>query len=173
MSDWLHHLAIMIILTFVPTFELRASIPYGIIVLDDRVHWALVAALCMAANIALAPLVWLFVHHAMDLFLRVGFIRRVYDWLVARTQRRVEPYVKRWGTIGLALFIGVPLPGSGVYSGCLGAYLLGFRFRDYMLASALGVLIAGAVVTLAMVSGVEAFHFMYKVPGIPADTVGG
>lgn len=164
MSETIEHLLWMVLLTFLPTLELRASIPFGIIVMDDEIPWLAVTAICIAANIALAPLVWLFVHHVMGFFLKVEFIKKIYDWLVVRTQRRVEPYVERWGTLGLALFIGVPLPGSGVYSGCLGAYLLGFRFRDYMLASALGVLIAGSVVTAVMILAPEAFHFMYKAP---------
>jgi len=158
----IEHVIWMVVLTFLPTLELRASIPYGVLVAD--IHWAVVGPLCILANFLLAPLVWLFVHHVMGLFLKIGFINRIYEWLVARTQRRVEPYVKRWGTVGLALFIGVPLPGSGVYSGCLGAYLLGFKFRDYIWASALGCLIAGAAVTVLVASGSEAFHFLYKAP---------
>lgn len=164
MDGLVRHLLIMVGLTFLPTLELRASIPYGVAMLDGELHWAAVALICIVCNILLAPLVWLFVHHGMYLFLKIGFINRIYEWMVKRTQRKVQRYVDRWGVIGLAFFIGVPLPGSGVYSGCLGAYLLGFKFRDYMIASALGCLIAGAVVTAVMVSGSEVFHFMVKDP---------
>ena len=157
------HVAWMVLLTFLPTLELRASIPYGFLAPGNDMHPAAIAALCIAANYALAPLVWLFVHHVMGIFLKVGFIKKIYDWLVKRTQRRVEPYVEKYGTLGLALFIGVPLPGSGIYSGCLGAYLLGFRFRDYMIASGLGVLIAGGAVTAVMVLGEEAMPWLYHL----------
>ena len=154
------HLLWMVLLTFLPTLELRASIPYGILTLgqDGTLHWAVVALLCIAANIALAPLVWLFVHHAMEFFLRVPFIKKIYDWAVKRAQRKVEPYVRKYGTVGLALFIGVPLPGSGVYSGALGAYVLGFRFRQFLIASIGGVLIAGAAVTAVAATGATAFE---------------
>jgi len=161
-GDVLKHLLMMVLLTFLPTLELRASIPYGVFV--GKLEWWMVGPLCILCNLALAPLVWLFVHHVMGIFLKVGFIKKIYDWLVTRTQRRVEPYVEKYGTIGLALFIGVPLPGSGVYSGCLGAYLLGYKFKDYMIASALGCLIAGAAVTAVVASGSEALHFLYKSP---------
>lgn len=164
MDGALRHVLIMVALTFLPTLELRASIPYGVVLLDGELHWAFVALICIACNILLAPLVWLFVHYVMHIFLQIGFINRIYEWLVRRTQRKVKKYVDRWGVIGLAFFIGVPLPGSGVYSGCLGAYLLDFKFRDYLLASALGCLIAGAVVTAVMVSGSEMLHFMVKDP---------
>ncbi len=164
----LEHVIWMVVLTFLPTLELRASIPYGVVHPDVTLHWGAIAGLCIAANYALAPLVWVFVHRIMGIFLKVGFIKKIYDWLVRRTQRKVEPYVKKYGTLGLALFIGVPLPGSGVYSGCLGAYLLGFKFKDYMVASALGVLIAGSAVTAVMVAGEEAlpwlFHLVAKTP---------
>jgi uncharacterized membrane protein len=80
--------------------------------------------------------------------------------MVVRTQRNVEPWVNKWGVLGLGLFIGIPLPGSGVYSGALGAYLLGFRFRDFMVASVIGVLMAGGIVSLVMVSGSTAFDLL-------------
>ena len=47
----------------------------------------------------------------------------------------------------MAVFIGIPLPGSGVYTGALGAYLLGVDRRKFSVANVLGVLIAGAAVT--------------------------
>ncbi len=163
------HIFWMVLLTFLPTLELRASIPYGYLMLsqDGQMHWAVVALLCIGTNFLLAPLVWVFVHHVMEIFLRVAFIKKIYDWAVKRAQRKVEPYVRKYGTLGLALFIGVPLPGSGVYTGCLGAYLLGYRFRDYMWASALGVLIAGTVVTALVVSGTEAFFFFKDPAHLP------
>ncbi len=169
MSSFNKHILWMVLLTFLPTLELRASIPYGYFFMsqDGQMHWLAVAVLCIGANIVLAPLVWLFVHHGLQIFLRVGLIKKIYDWAVRRAQRKVEPYVRKYGTVGLALFIGVPLPGSGVYTGCLGAYLLGYRFRDYMWASVLGCIIAGSVVTALLVSGSEAFFFFKDPSHLP------
>ena len=79
-----------------------------------------------------------------------------------RARTNVEKYVDRWGTLGLALFIGVPLPGSGVYSGALGAYLLGFGFAQYMIAATLGVIIAGSLVTAAVLTGTSAMNVFIK-----------
>ena len=47
----------------------------------------------------------------------------------------------------MALFIGIPLPGSGVYTGAFGSYLLGLDRRKFAIANVVGVLIAGAAVT--------------------------
>jgi uncharacterized membrane protein len=150
----------LILLTFVPTLELRASIPWGLI--DEALPPWLVVVGCIVANIALAPIVWLFLDKGIHLFLRVGWINELYEKLVGRARANVESYVDRWGTLGLALFIGVPLPGSGVYSGALGAYLLGFNFRQYMLAATLGVFIAGALVTAAVLTGASAVDLFIK-----------
>lgn len=150
----------LILITFLPFLELRASIPYGIFNTNFTV--AQVFFICAIANIALAPILYLFVNYVMHIFLKIKFIDKIYQKLVARTQRRVHPYVEKYGVLGLALFIGVPLPGSGVYSGALGAYLLGFKFRDYLIAAIIGVLIAGLVVMLVSVTGNGALSFMIK-----------
>lgn len=163
----------VILLTFTPTLELRASIPYAILV--EEWPAATAAVVAILANTALAPLVWAFVHRIMPFFLKVGWIERIYVRIVERNVARLQPKVDKYGVLGLALFIGVPLPGTGVYSGCLAAWALKFRFRDYLLASFLGCVLAGAAVTGVVASGNEAFHFLYKGPSVhgemPVDVV--
>ncbi len=151
----------LIILTFMPFLELRASIPFG--VFASNIHWFWIFVICSLTNIILAFFVYAFVNYIMKFFLKVKFINKIYEKIVERSQRKVKPYVDKYGTIGLAIFIGIPLPGSGVYTGGLGAYLLGFKFKDYIIASIIGVLIAGTIVTLISVSGSEALYFMLKV----------
>ena len=144
--------------TMIPTLELRFSIPYGLYEYDETLGTAAVVGICLLANIVLAPFVWVFLDKVVHLFLRIGWIASLYEKIVGRAQRNLHPYVERWGTMGLALFIGVPLPGSGVYSGALGAYVLGFRFRQFLIASIGGVLIAGAAVTAVAATGATAFE---------------
>lgn len=147
-------------LTLLPFLELRASIPYGIFKTD--IHWMIIFLICIFFNIILAFLVWFFVNYIMHLFLKVKFIEKIYHKIVERTQKKIKPYVEKYGVIGLALFIGVPLPGSGVYSGGLGAYLLGFNFKDYILASIIGVFIAGIIVLLISMFGNGALLLFLK-----------
>lgn len=157
----LREILYLIGLTLLPFLELRASIPYGILRTD--MHWTAIFMICVLSNIVLALLVYVFVHYIMQIFLKVKFIDRIYSKIVQRSQKKVQPYVDRYGMIGLALFIGMPFPGSGVYSGCLGAYLLGFDFKDYIKASVMGVLIAGVAVTLISLFGDGAWRFFIKV----------
>jgi len=62
-------------------------------------------------------------------------------------QKRIKPYVDKYGELGVAVFIGIPLPGSGVYTGAFGAFLLGLDRRKFAIANVLGVCIAGTIVT--------------------------
>ena len=150
----------VVLLTCTPTLELRASIPYAVLVAKWPTVWATIVAI--VANTALAPAVWLFVHRIMPIFLKVGWIERIYARVVERNAAKLQPKVDKYGVLGLALFIGVPLPGTGVYSGCLAAWALKYRFRDYLLASFLGCVLAGVAVAAVVASGNEAFHFLYK-----------
>ena len=152
---------ILILITLIPTLELRASIPYGILRAD--VHWGTVVLVCVGTNIVLGPLVYLFLDKAMVLLLRFEWLKGIYQRTVTRTQRRIQKSVDRYGEMGVALFIGIPLPGTGSYSGALGAYLLGLGYRRFIIANIIGVLMAGAIVTTVVLSGVEAFRMLIKV----------
>ncbi len=137
-------LATLILLTFVPGLELRASIPVGFFT-------PAIAVICLLTNIGVGVLAfWLM--GPVERFLRrwVWFDRRIWP-RIERSRHKLQPYVEKYGEWGLALFIGVPLPGTGAYTGAFGAYLLGFDRRRFWLANALGVLIAClAVVALCL-----------------------
>ena len=152
---------VLILITLIPTLELRASIPYGILRAD--MSWSAVFVVCTATNIVLGPLVYLFVDKAIGSLLRFEWIDRIYAQIVTKTQRRIQRSVDQYGWMGVALFIGVPLPGTGSYSGALGAYLLGLGYRKFIVANIIGVLMAGTIVTAVVWSGVEAFHILIKI----------
>ncbi len=150
----------LIVLTLLPFLELRASIPYGVFKTSISVLWVFV--ICVGVNILLAPIIYLFLDKVVHIFLRIKTIDKCYQKVVIRAQKKVHPYVEKYGILGLAIFIGIPLPGSGVYSGALGAYLLGFKFKDFFKAAILGVIIAGVIVTLISTAGNSVFHFLIK-----------
>ena len=150
----------LIWITLLPFLELRASIPYG--VFKTELSLLTIFLVCVITNIVLAPIVYFILDNFVGLFTKIKFIDRIYQKIVIRTQKRVHKYVEKYGVLGLALFIGVPLPGSGVYSGALAAYLLGFRKRDFFMAAVIGVLIAGTIVLLVSTAGNSALSFMIK-----------
>lgn len=151
---------ILIGLTLLPFLELRASIPYGIF--NTNLHWGAVFGICIISNIFLGAVLYLFLNQIMVILTKIKPVDRIYSRYVEKNQKRIKRYVDRYGELGVALFIGVPFPGSGVYSGALGAYMLGLDKKKFLKSTVLGVLIAGTAVTLICISGINAFDFLIK-----------
>ena len=137
----------IILLSMAPISELRGAIIYG---LTTDVPKALVIFLALFFNALVGPLVYLFIRYVVGLFLHIDWFARFWNHIVIRSQRKLEPTITKYGTLGMAVFIGVPLPGTGVYTGAIGAYALGFSFKRFFVSSLLGVLLAGTIVTLLM-----------------------
>jgi len=150
----------MVLLTFAPGLELRASIPYGILVAG--LPWFVVAPACILINILLGPIVYFFLDKMLHLALRIKIVDRIWQRVITRVQKKIHHKVEKYGVWGLSVFIGIPLPGSGVYSGAIGGYLLGFTRREFYGATVIGVLIAAIVVTAVVMTGSTTFDFLLK-----------
>ena len=151
----------LIFITFLPFLELRASIPYGILV--KQMNITAVFLICVITNIILAPIVYIFLDKFIHVFFYFKPLEKLYHKYVEKTQKKIHKYVEKYGTIGVAIFIGIPLPGSGVYSGALGSYVLGLGFKKFMLAAVLGVLIAAVIVTAVTLVGVNGLSVFVKL----------
>ena len=155
------HILYLILITFIPLLELRASIPFGILY-EQKFHWVWVFVICVVANIILGLLVFWLIERIIKLMTLIKPIGKLWNWYVDRVQHRIQKSVDRYGEWAVAVFIGIPLPGSGVYSGALAAYLIGLPFRKFIISNILGVLIAAVIVTTICLTGVEAFSFFLK-----------
>jgi len=113
-------------------------------------------------NILLGPIVYILLNNFVHIVIKINFFNKIYEKFVIRTQHKIENKVEKYGELGLALFIGVPLPGSGVYTGALAAFILGLNFKKFLIATVIGVFIAGILVTIATLTGVGIFEFMLK-----------
>ena len=140
MNSWLK----LIFVSLLPWIELRGGIPLGIGMDLNPIHVFLV---CTVTDILLIPLILIFLRYVIPLILRIEKIDRFYQWNVVRTLQRYEKY-KKWEELGLALFVAIPLPFTGVYSGTFVSYLLNLRKREAFLSIASGAVMAGIVVTV-------------------------
>ena len=86
----------------------------------------------------------------------------LFDKFVIRTRKKTDNKIEKWGFWGLMIFVMIPLPVTGAYTGSFAAWLFNLRKRDAFLAVSLGVIIAGIIVTLISVSGIEALNFLLK-----------
>ena len=137
----------LVLVTCIPALELRASIPLGIFGMGEDLSWPFVAGICLVSNVVLGFAVFWIMAPVFNFLRRWRwFDRRIWP-LIERTRSKVQPFVDKYGELGVAVFIGIPLPGSGVYTGALGSYLLGLKKRKFAVANVIGVLIAAIAVT--------------------------
>lgn len=158
----LHNLLLVALLTLIPFLELRLSIPIGIYSksVDLPFGYSIqgfglplfpVFFVALFTNILLGPVIYFLLNKTVNFFLQFDWINRIYAVLVGRVQKKSRRYVERFGEIGLALFIAVPLPGSGTYSGALAAHFFGLNYKKFVIANTIGVTIAALVVSLASI----------------------
>jgi uncharacterized membrane protein len=139
------------LVSLVPAIELRGAIPLGM-------AWGLplwkVMVFALLGNIVVTiPLLCLF-ERFLHVLMKVPGIGGLLKWWFNGVGQRAD-IVRKWGFWGLVLFVGVPFPGTGVWSGSVAAVMLEMDRRDAFAAMVLGVLLAGAIVTLASLGIVQ------------------
>lgn len=130
----------LIISTLIPWLELRGSIPYGILVLE--MDPLTVFLICVLVNIALVFPTLVILNFVFPYIENI----KIVNSLLQRARKKSEKYIDKYGFIGLALFVAIPLPGTGAYSGSIAAYIFNIKKRKAFPAISLGVTIAGILV---------------------------
>ncbi|MEE9447286.1 MAG: small multi-drug export protein [Arenicellales bacterium] len=148
-----------LILSIMPIAELRGGIPYA---LAHDIHPVTSYLMCVAANILAFPIVYLFMGYFHGLFSKMQWYADLFDKIVLRTRAKVGDNLEKWGFWGLMVFVMVPLPVTGAYTGSFAAWVFGIEKRKGFLAVALGVMISGLIVTAIYLSGAELFSFLLK-----------
>jgi len=114
--------------------------------------WHLALPLSLLGNLLPVPFLLLLLEPLSRLAARVGLLERALNWIFRHTRRRGR-LVEKYERLGLVLFVAVPLPGSGAWTGSILAFLLGLNFWTAFLCIALGVFVAGVVVTVLSLLG--------------------
>lgn len=138
---------VVLIISMIPIFELRGGIPAGLLL---EVTWWKAFLIAVLGNLIPIPFILLFLEPlSVWLRSRSRFADRFFDWLFTRTQRKTESSVLKYGLFfGLMIFVAIPLPATGGWTGSIAAFLLGMKNGQAFLAIAMGVLIAGIVVSI-------------------------
>lgn len=139
---------LVMLVAAVPVLEIRGAIPFARGVLGMEALPALLWS--YAGNLLpVVFLLWFLGPSSEFLSRRFPACRRFFRWLFNRTRRKSD-LIHKYGPLGLVLFVAVPLPVTGGWTGAVAAFLLGIGFRRAFPAIALGILIAGTVITLAV-----------------------
>ena len=140
---------IVLLISMVPLIEIRGAIPYAVGFGLPLWQSCLVA---VVGNMIPVPFIFLFARRVLewgkDKRLIGGFCR----WCLEKGVKggsKLEAKAGRGLYIALLLFVGIPLPGTGAWTGTLAASILNMDFKRSVLAIALGVLLAGAIMLAA------------------------
>jgi len=139
---------IILAISILPIIELRGAIPVAITVYKMSV-WSSYLWSVLGGLISILLVMW-----ALDLVINKFLIRKIpifdkfFGWLFGRTKKKHSKFLERWRDFGLVIWAAVPLPGFGVWTGALIAFVFGVPIKRAFPLIGLGTIIAGILVSL-------------------------
>jgi len=135
---------VTLLVSMLPVFELRGAIPLGVSLGLDVWPATLIS---VAGNLLPIPFIILFIRRILDwLCTKSSFLKRIIENKIRKTLRHSDKIYKS-EVLGLMIFVAIPLPGTGAWSGALLAALLNIRLKVAFPAISAGVLIAAILVS--------------------------
>lgn len=147
------------LLSILPISELRGGMPFAFF--NDVPLWLSFLA-AVASNMLVTPIAWFFLATFHKLLCRLGWYRRFFERFIQKARAKISEKVQRHGYWGLMVFVGVPLPVTGAWTGALGAWVLGLDKRKTLLFICLGVLMSGIIVATLLRFGVGLNSILIK-----------
>lgn len=153
----------LLILSIMPAFEARAAIAYAMIFLSMENVFLFIFLTIITI------IVGIFVYYFLNIFetwVRETngpvrrILRKIYEVYIDHVRLKARKYVEKYGFIGLILFIAVPLPGSGVWTGALVANIFGIRFRKAIIAIIVGAFLASAITCILVYLGINIYKYV-------------
>ncbi len=142
-ADYIGRVLLTFLVSMVPVVELRGGIPFGTALGLDPVSAAVAAIL---GNLLPVPFIILFIRHIFDWLRKYDRMRALVEKFEKKAHLKSKNVIK-YQTFGLCLFVALPLPGTGAWTGALVAAILDMRFKRAMPSIVLGVLVAATIVT--------------------------
>ena len=150
-----------ILLTILPISELRGGLPLAIIYANQHnIPIALVFPLIVLLNILVIFFIFYFLENTHHIFMKNENYKKFFERIIGRIQKKVDKFeikYKSAGFFALMIFVGIPLPGTGVWTGCLISWLLDLDRKKSVLAISLGVLIAGIIILAGTLGVIKIF----------------
>lgn len=140
--------AIVFLISMVPLIELRGAVPVGT---GMGLPWLPTLIISMIGNMIPVPFIYFFARKVLLWGADKKYIGKFFTWCLQKGTKGGEKLQARAGHglfIALFLFVGIPVPGTGAWTGTLAASFLNMGFKKSVTAVILGVLLAGIIMTL-------------------------
>ena len=144
----LYKYLIVFFVSMVPLVELRGAIPYGTVVLGLPYLPTFITA--VIGNLIPVPFIYLFARRILEWGKDKPYIGKFFTFCLEKGEkagRKLEAKAGHGLFIALLLFVGIPLPGTGAWTGTLGASILDMKFKPTILAAMGGVILAGLIMS--------------------------
>lgn len=148
---------ITFLISMVPIVELRGGIPIGV---GMGIDWKLAVVICMIGNMLPVPFIFFFARRILEWGKDKPVIGKFFTWCLEKGHKGGEKLCEKAGRgtfFALMIFVGIPLPGTGAWTGTLAASLLDFDFKKSILSVMCGVILAAIIITVATLLGFAAF----------------
>ncbi|MFN3301835.1 MAG: COG2426 family protein [Patescibacteria group bacterium] len=137
-----------ILLAMTPINELRGTIPLAISLWGLSPYKAFLFSL-IGNMLPVFFLLWFLPKFSEFLIKQSKFFTKFFDWLFERTRRKFYNKYQKFGDFALVIFVAIPLPLTGAWTGAIAAFLFGISYGKSLALIFLGVFLAGLIVTLA------------------------
>ena len=135
---------VIFIISLMPILELRGGL-LAATLLD--VEFVRAAIICILGNVLPIPFVLLFLKYILKILSKWKFTTKIVNWLEKKVHDKREQ-IDKYGYLGLVLFVGVPLPGTGAWTGCLVAALLDMDRKKSFACVLCGVVMASVIMMI-------------------------
>ena len=145
-------------ISMVPLIELRAGVPYAVLMGLD--YWTALV-ICAIGNMLPVPIIYFFARKVLLWGCDKPYIGKFFTYCISKGERGGQKLKARTGRGGLflalMLFVGIPLPGTGAWTGTLAASFLNMGIKATTLSVSLGVVLAGLIMGIVSMTGVHVF----------------
>ena len=146
---------IVFFISMVPLIELRGAIPYsqlfGLPTIPSYI-------ICIIGNMLPVPIIYLFARKVLEWGADKPVIGKFFSWCLEKGEKGGKKLQAKAGKglfLALLLFVGIPVPGTGAWTGTLAASILDMDFKSSVIAVMLGVLLAGVIMMLISMGAVS------------------
>ncbi|MEM4181563.1 MAG: small multi-drug export protein [Candidatus Pacearchaeota archaeon] len=154
---------VALLLTVAPITELRLGLPIVVnYCLKNNISVWPYFSFVVILNILVIFILFFFFDFLHERFLRIKTYKRLFSEYIEKTRQKQEKFERKFHQIGylaLVIFVAIPLPGTGAWTGTFLAWLFGLERKKSILAISLGVLIAGVIVLMASYGIFSFFSF--------------
>ncbi len=140
----------LIILSIIPISEIRGALPFAFF---SGIPYYLAFIIALFFNFLVSFFIFFFLDFINKYLLKIPLYNKFFQKISENAKNKVSKKFEKYEYLGLTIFVGIPLPITGIWTGTLGAWLLQLERKKVYISLFFGVLIAGIIVSSVLYFG--------------------